>query len=138
MKKLVVWDPRHEWRTGGFGFWGSGIRGTCEPRHRMFQFPDREIPERNGSVDSLTIGIRDSGFSCACELCSREPRTPEARVHRFFRIRHFADLGDKRSGTLHIAKSRREIPTVCLLGHVAAIIETGKARSTLSQGVWSH
>jgi hypothetical protein len=92
-----VWEPRHEWRTGGFGVRGSGIRGTCEPRHRMFRFPDREIPERNGSVDSLTIGIRDSGFSCACELCSREPRTPEARVHRFFGIHHFADLGDKRS-----------------------------------------
>jgi hypothetical protein len=54
-------------------------------------------------------------------------KSPDKRVHRFFGIRHFADLGDKRSGTLHIAKSRREIPTVRLLGHVAAIIEIGKS-----------
>lgn len=58
---VVVWDPRHEWRTSGFGVRGSRIRGTCESRHRMFRFPDREIPEKNGSVDSLTIDIRDSG-----------------------------------------------------------------------------
>ena len=54
-------------------------------------------------------------------------KSPDKQVHRFFGIRHFADLGDKRSGTLHIAKSRREIPTIRLLGYVAAIIEIGKS-----------
>jgi hypothetical protein len=57
-------------------------------------------------------------------------KNPDKRVHRLFGIRHFADLGDKRSGTLNIAKSRREIPTVRLLGHVAAINDIGKSPET--------
>jgi hypothetical protein len=39
-------------------------------------------------------------------------KSPNKRVHRLFGIRHFADPGDKRSGTHHIAKSRGEITTI--------------------------
>jgi hypothetical protein len=42
------------------GVRGSGICGASESRHHMCRFPDREIPDKNESVDPLTH--RGSGF----------------------------------------------------------------------------
>jgi hypothetical protein len=48
-------------------------------RRALRNVQDSRRPGSKWKTGGVQSEFRGSGFGCACELCSREPRTPEAR-----------------------------------------------------------
>ena len=63
------------WQEGSaraIGFRDSGTHHVCESQYRRCRFPDREIPDKNEVVDSLTIGVRGIGLHVNCAHGTRK------------------------------------------------------------------